>query len=744
MAKKIIISFTDQPITAVVGFSYTIQVNTLDIYYSNGYNELKVNFLDNGETPANYYEAPIGLTLDETLQITLSFLRENYINELITYNLNGNDIEVTIQADATISIGGTVNDNIEISVIDIEPDVSNLIYYLIFDVYTLNIYKKNYLGSSSEIFGSFKLKKSAVETILSPIRGTGLNLSLEANQSLTFDEFILSDEFTYKTELLKNGVSVFQGYIKPDGVQQSYINDTWFVNIESVDGLGLLKDLSFVQANGLRYTGKISIYDIIKGCLDRTRLNLTINTSIAIEYLGYTGSNILKDVYLSTDRFIKDKDDSVLMDCNEVLTSTLNLFSGIITQQDGQWWICRPNDLVLNGYTEFINQTTNNVFNKNLNAILGSQIDNYYPHHCDSNQQIEVKGAISAYRLNYEYGFLDGFILNSNLNHDESMVFEDWTTNPSLPSYVTIINDPLKVSGLSVKTELPSIWFPPAPLPDIGLVEILTSSPIVALENQVLTFRAKLSSQNVKCYFKFQIFTDTGLYLDNNNDWVSDSTKYFRVKCGDYDPQEIFVNYELLMPPIPVDCEITVVICAAQIYPQSTMPYKIGICNVNYIQILDNEIQKDGIVGEFHTVSRKLPPSSITKENQKVFNGDGLAILIGSIYKEDLETPTDFWTRKNKYESLPLLGISAMDDLRIQSAPIKLFSGSIFGEIPYLSVVGINNVTGLFMFIEYEYDYKANKIEARLLQFYNSDLGDIEYSISPDYGKSTIKPTIKG
>ena len=61
-----------------------------------------------------------------------------------------------------------------------------------FDNYTLNIYKTNYLGLPFEIFGSFTLVKSGVDSILSPIRGTGLDIALEANQMVTFDEFLLS------------------------------------------------------------------------------------------------------------------------------------------------------------------------------------------------------------------------------------------------------------------------------------------------------------------------------------------------------------------------------------------------------------------------------------------------------------------------------------------------------------------------------------------------------------------------
>lgn len=739
MAKKIIIEFIDIPITTGYGFLYEIQIDGYDLYYSNGSNDCKINFIPYGATPTLDYQMPIGANFEDTLQITLNFLRDNYYNDLITYNIVGFTIEVLIQADAVVSIYPDINASLLISTADVEPSVINLIYYMIFDNYILNIYKTNYLGLSSEIFGNFSLVKASVDSILAPIRGTGLDITLEANQTVTFDEFLLNGEFFYKTELLKNNQIIYEGYIKPDGIQQSYVNDEWLVNIESVDGLGLLKDLSFVQSNGLRFTGMMSIYDVIKGCLDRTRLSMDINTSTEIEYLDYVGTNILKDVYVNSDRFIKDKDDVVIMDCNEVLTSMLNLFSAVITQQDGQWWIFRPNDLELNGYTTFINQTTNISFVKNLNNALGSQINNFYPHHCDANQQIEVKGAISAYRLNYQYGFIDGFLDNPNLNHDTSMVFTDWTTNPALPtSKIIIINDALSTSGLKMIIKEGS-----------GAIDVLTSTSFNALSDSVLTFRTQVTTRKKEggnsfitatgVQFRVKIITSDGYFLNSNNEWtLTDS--FITVKTVAKKNVDYTLNYELLMPAILNDCDITVIICEVKLLIESSQI----TASVNYIQILDNETAKQGIVGEFHTVTRFEPPSSITKENQKVFNGDGNGILIGSLYKSNQITLTNEWTRKNKIESLPLLGISAMDDLRIQSNPIKVFSGNVFGEIPYMSVITIDNVDGLFMPIEYDYDYKSNKSQIKLLQFYNTDIADIQYVISPDYGNSTIKPTIKG
>ena len=105
---------------------------------------------------------------------------------------------------------------------------------------------------------------------------------------------------------------------------------------------------------------------------------------------------------------------------------------------------------------------------------------------------------------------------------------------------------------------------------------------------------------------------------------------------------------------------------------------------------------------------------------------------------------TTLWSRKNKFESKALLQISAEDDLRIQSSPIKLFTGDIYGQIPYLSLVEIDNVFGLFMFINYSYDIQTNIISGKLLQLFNIDLGDIQYLFSYDYGNNTIRPTIRG
>ncbi len=728
MAKKIIIAFNAQPTTLEVGWEYSISINGFLITYSNTLTASTVLYMPYGYTITDPIELAIGANLNETINKTLSYLQTYFVNGYISYSRVNNTIEVRIEADAVISILDVTNPSLELTTEDIEPDSLNLKYYLIYGDYRLNIYKKNYLGTSSEIRGSMVLTKGSVDTILETIRGSGLNLSLEAKSGLTFDEFILEDEFTYKTELLKSNQIIFNGYIKPDGVQQSYVADEWLVNITSTDGLGALKDLSFVQTNGLPFKDKLSMYEVIKGCLDRTRLSMTINTCVNIFYLDYEGENTLKDTYINSERFIKDSNDNVIMDCNEVLNSILNLFSAVVTQQDGQWWVYRPNDIG-NGIVTFINNDTDQTFVKNISVELGSQIDNYYPHHCGSNQQIEVKGAISAYRLNYQYGFLDGFIVNSSLKHDGNLNYKGWTT-VSYPE--KIINIPNSTNGLKMNPG--GFW---------RTAIALTSDSFLVSAGFTLTFKTKLKSYAYGNIFWFKIRTSDGYYLKGLGnfvyEWSTDINSKFGVFVGeDMNPNEFTKDYSVEMPPIINDCSIRVEILFSD---RITEEY-VGLTEVTYIQITDDILKKNGWVGEFHTVTRGTPPSSITKENQKVFNGDSRNIFIGAIFKSDKVSVTELWTRKNRFEQKPLLLISAEDDLRIQSAPVKLFSGDIYGQIPYLSVISINNVFGLFMFIEWSYDIKENILSGKMMQMYNNELGDILYNFSYDYGNNTIKPTI--
>ena len=101
--------------------------------------------------------------------------------------------------------------------------------------YLVQIFEVGFTGISTEIFGKVSFDKGNVDNILDTIRGTGLNLQLEANPLLTFEEFSDADEKTYTVKVTNSTGTVFNGFLKPDGVTQSFVRDIWVVDLDFID-----------------------------------------------------------------------------------------------------------------------------------------------------------------------------------------------------------------------------------------------------------------------------------------------------------------------------------------------------------------------------------------------------------------------------------------------------------------------------------------------------------------------------
>lgn len=76
--------------------------------------------------------------------------------------------------------------------------------------------------------------------------------------------------------------------------------------------------------------------------------------------------------------------------------------------------------------------------------------------------------------------------------------------------------------------------------------------------------------------------------------------------------------------------------------------------------------------------------------------------------------------------------------------PLQVYSGDVYGYFNYLSLVTINNLTGVFMPTSYNYNALENTTSLKLIEVLNTDiLDDVDYQITFDYG-NVVEPTIKG
>lgn len=737
--KKIILAFTD-PIQNGTGFNiyYEIQINGVQLFYNNGLDALTLSYNNTGDSSP--FEIQQEATLSETIDKTLNWLNTHFANTYISYLRVNNTIEVSINSDnANVPVFTTMNTGIAVTVDLFNTDTENtrkLKYFFQYknianDDYRFEIYQVGWNGGTTEISGRATISKVPIKEHLEPIRGTEISVDLAADTSLTLQDLYSQNELDFPVKFYRNGKLIFNGYLNPDGVFESFTRDVWVITLGCVDGLGAIDNLSFVKENGLHFVGKLSAQEIVYNCLRRTGIDLKINTSIELFYEGYadvSNENILENIRLNSDRFVK-RDKDTIMSCGDVLRSVLNLFNAAITQEDGEWWVYRPNDL-MTGYAEFKKYNIENVFiqklTKNLNKPLGSQIDNFYPHHCNGNQRKQIKGSVSAHRINYKYGFLSGSLPNSELFHSPSLVYPNWTVDPTAISSGILQKDPLDDTGVFCKTT------------DLGFKQkLITSNPFPLDLGDTIKLTANLISYNPDAgtlfYVKIKIgsFVYKGGLGNGESKWITDTG-------GDQDAFFLSAGaIDLQIAPIPIAGNLTIELYGVTRIggPVYTMAkYE----NVNIIRTIDG----NNIVGEFHTVQRSAKISSEVKDTKEIFNGDNNDTLFaGAIFKADGTSLTSLWFRKNYVEAKPILRICAEDVLRINQRPLQIFSGGVYGFIPYLSVVAINNLDGVFMPIEYNYNTFSNIGEIKFLQLLSGDIPDITYKYTFDYGE-TVKPTI--
>lgn len=737
MAVKITIDFLDNPVLGNA-FNYTLSVEAGDILYDNGETVLDLNYITGSNEPL--FDIQLKSNKPETINNTLQFLQNNWNHPNITYARVNDTIEVVVSIDdVVVSYGTELNEEIAISDEIVTPEVSSLIYFAEYTDpenidYYIRIYKKGFTGNATQINGYGVLKYGAAKDLLDPIRGNGLDLNLEADLSLTLEDLYTEEENVFSVLFFRGNKLLFDGFLKPDGIYQSFVSERWMLSLTCVDGLGILKDLAFVKPNGFPFTGRMSAIDVIFNCLQRTNVNLPINTSVNIFYEGLSASDVLdplNEIYLSVDRF-KKGDNDTLMNCQEVLSSVLNLFNANICQVEGEWYIYKANELLRNPLVKFRHYLKNSnaydrINTKNFAITLGSQINNRYPHHAGGNQQIEIKGSISSVRLNYKYGFAKSLVTNPSLNHDGT-TYSSW----DLSNENLFVYDPLKTQGLMTKTKLGGFIDP-------TLFILATSNPISLNINDTIdiNLRSNIFNSPYGGVTEFQV-TNTNTsgaidYLKQDGSWTATDTRLrFAV-----DP---ILNVTVKANPLRHSGTIKIA-CFEAFQPNaSTLG---GIYEITFADVQNtSSTASTGASGESHTVQRQNRPSSIAAESIEIFNGDSPSLLYeGAIYKNDSITPTSKWFRRGFSESKPILQIAGEDILRISQSAAKMFSGDAYGLVPYLSVITIDGLTGVFMPIEWSYNTKSNIVSLKLLEGFTSELNDIKYNLILDYG-NTVKPTI--
>jgi len=612
----------------------------------------------------------------------------------------------------------------------------------------VELYDDSYSGSVIDIKGSATLTYSDTDNPLEVIRGAGLRIELEADPTLDFRDLSTEEQKTINVKYYRNSVLKFNGWINPEGWFEDYVKDHWVVSFDCIDGLGYLKDLAFVDDNGFPINEMMSQMKVLATALLRTGLQQNILYNIPIFYLGISeNSSILDEVYINTDRYIKD-DGLTYADCDTVIRSVLKIYGACITSLDGYWYVYKPNVFVDNHNIDFIQRYYFGGAGglphivKDLGKIIGSDINNIPVPFINVNQSISIQNSIGAYRIYYKYRIGGSLIENNTFCTDDGATIDGWTIHKAgvitFPDYVSgKLCGKMRLIGHANDLEIDLLSS------NVGITFKKDDQVVFSLSGFHKGYSLYIDSLDDTFKFRVILTTATNTYwLDKNNEWDStmnaSSYSVFKLKAktsGDY-------MFEVVTPRVPDDGDIHVMIFEPNI---RNAPYHGGYFDVKKSALsLSIEGREQG---EFHDFQRLTKPSARVDTVKEVISGDNDgASYAGTLYENWLNVqniPTTDWKRKGITEAKPILQIMGEEMMRMNPTPSRVFSGDIFGYIDYLSVISIDGLQGKWMIIGYSYDTLRNITSLKLREIFNAELPDLDYEFTLDYG-NVVKPTIVG
>lgn len=594
----------------------------------------------------------------------------------------------------------------------------------------------------NEINGTVDFSYQNKTDLFDPIIACNLKLNLEDGQYIGLEDLYSEEEKQFKVELRKGGNLIFIGFIKPDGIWEDFVTDRWFLTIQCIDGLSTLKNISFSNANGVIYTGKRSLLSVVIDCLSKTSLNLPININCKVFYEGFDFfQDILDNVIINTERYFQNADQP--MDCESVLRSLLNIFNCTLIQQGGEWWIYRSIDMK---EETIFSRYVDGLFLENItyspNFIIGSQIDNFQNFHCNKNQKKSIGASTQAFKISYEYGAANSVFRNPELKLSGSGLNIDGWNVVDVDGKVSRNESGYGVSAKTVDFNSSN--------PELLTLNQSIDVQVGASFNLSINFSNEAKEPASSFGLRFSVGIDD-LWLSEWGEWltyqniiyIANSDGKTVVPSPPLPPYTIFegkgdANYTAQIKA-PKSGALKIIIYRDKPPIDSMIVLQEGVFRIKGIFL--SGTNNGDIKGIDYTAQRTQKTSTVTKADKTVYNGDSASdLFVGTLYKNDGDTPTEKWYREGQTESKELLSINAEDNLRLSPRPMTIFEGDVYGFIPYLSVVSINNLENKkFQFLNWSYSLDKNTMKTSLKEYSDTYLNneDFRVDVRYNYGQQT-------
>ena len=524
-----------------------------------------------------------------------------------------------------------------------------------------------------------------------------------------------------------------------DSFFEDWVNDKWVLSVQATDGLENLSNYAYVDEFQFPYTGKATLRETIRRALEKTGLKIPsryvttsdTNDNYPVEvFIDTTGTQADYFDQLIGQNNFNESDDVNQKKCLTVLEWILTGANAFLCQYNGFWhimWTLQiPNELV-NGNFKFKLYDEDGNFigtqSEGPKVTIGSQINAFYPHHVKENQRIERRASLGAAKIAYVYGTPEDILRNVNFENTGSPPLTGWTINPANAGSITLNAGPSNTLNLGIASgggETGALITSDPSFVPVQAGQVLSGNYIFTpkIRTDIPTFPGQIYRQRIMVTLSDG---STTYWLDQKGSWETSSRRieYNVIYKGG---QAVITTAPIGSEPAPITGDIVFVFYPVDDNSGSGFFIKeIVLQSMRFTALFP---ETAGFTQQETTVQTLNNASPVTYEPSDVQLGDATGVLRRStLFIPDGSEPSEFgYSSPTIALALPqnqrLYTIAMVDVLILQSKIAKIFSGSVYGFVPYLKRIEIDGIQGTFMVLGWDWNAGENLIELKLYQVF--------------------------
>lgn len=217
-------------------------------------------------------------------------------------------------------------------------------------VYTIDILEDGYTGEVYPLYPTGDVLRITQGKIddpeLEPIKSSEAVLSLLCiDEGDPYMSLFTTDPMRYKLRIRQGKgpkkSPYWQGYLVAGTYTQDYANPPYHVQIRATDGLAILKDIPYLDAEGKRYTGILSLDSIVRDIISRISNEGVVYPYINDSIVPAQADDTFTIVGLEAEGLYATLGGNDTPSCYDVLTAVLSSMQYQIYQGYPHWFI-RP------------------------------------------------------------------------------------------------------------------------------------------------------------------------------------------------------------------------------------------------------------------------------------------------------------------------------------------------------------------------------------------------------------------